>query len=211
MKDSSEYAPRLKKLINRIKREGGSSSKLEELDPTTSLLLACLTYNATENKARTALNRLRQSYVDFNELRVSRSAEVAEILGKTYPEADETSQQILAVLNEVYIKRDSLDLSEYTQGSKREAKSFFESLRSTNAYVSARVMLQGVGAHAFPVNPIMMEMLQKEDVVNPQADETDVQGFMERQISASQIQQSYALLRKYAEKNRGRKKTSKKQ
>lgn len=210
MKDSSEYAPRLKKLYNRLKRENGSSAKMEELEPVDALIMACLTETAPETKSRTALNRLRQSYVDFNELRVSRSAEIVEILGKTFPEAEKVAQKIIAVLGEVYERRDSLDLSDLPQGSKREAKAFLESLKTTTPYISARVMLQSIGGHAFPVHRQMMDMLLKEEVVNPNADMAEVQGFLERQISASQIQPTYAVLRKHADKGRSRSRRKKK-
>jgi len=208
MKDSTEYAQLLKKLCNRLKRKKSPPGPLEDLDPITALILACLSEVTTENKARTALGRIRSNFVDFNELRVSRVEEMVEILGKGFPLAKETSRRILSLLRQIYNKHDILSLENICEGSKRQAKTYLDSLEDTNSYIVARVMLQSVGAHAFPVHPQMMAMLLKEEVVAPDAEEAEIQGFLERQITSSQIRKIYPLLRKHADSFRGKRSKS---
>ena len=199
MKDSIEYAPRLKKLCNRVNREAGTTLKTDLIEPCTAMVLACLSAVTTENKARLGLSRLRHYFVDFNELRVSHVEEVTDLLGKGYPQSKEVARQIISLLKQTYNARDSLNLDDLREGSKRQAKAFFESLEGANAYIVARVMLLSIGAHAFPVHKQMLQMLRAENVVPTNANEADVQGFLERQIPASRNRKIYALLRRQAD------------
>lgn len=199
MKDSIEYAPRLKKLCNRVNREAGTTLKTDLIDPCTTMVMACLSAVTTENKARLGLSRLRHYFVDFNELRVSHVEEVADLLGKGYPQSKEVALQIISLLKQTYNARDSLNLDDLREGSKRQAKAFFESLEDANAYIVARVMLLSIGGHAFPVHKQMLQMLRAENVVPANATAANVQGFLERQISADQNRKIYALLRRRAD------------
>lgn len=210
MKDSAEHGAQLKRLCNRIRREMGTPTVPAGQDPTTELVLACLSASSTEGKARAALNRLRSNFVDFNELRVCRPEEIAEILGKNFPQGHGVAETILVVLRELFDLRDSLDLAEFAEGGKRDAKIFLERMENASPYMVASVMLHSLGAHAFPVNTGMMEMLRGEEVITRKADAANVQGFLERQLSATTIRKTYALLKKYADSYRGKAKASSK-
>ena len=208
MKDSAEHGLRLKKLCNRLKRSGGKVTIPSPNDPITELVLGCLSSHTTENKARTALNAIRNHFVDFNELRVGRADEVVELLGKGFPQAKAASKQILQLLNTIFARENCLELSELSDGGKRDAKLLLEQLDGADAYVVARVMLRSLEAHAFPVHEQLMNMLEGEEVIEPNVDVADVQGFLERHISVNDVQKTYALLRRHADRYRPNKKKS---
>jgi len=213
MKDSSEYGAKLKKLCNRLRRSGGKAEVWEGQDIVTEILLACLSVYTTESKARTALSKLRSSCVDYNELRVHRVSEVMEILGKNFPYSRDATKQLLALLQSVYDKEDCLDLEHLRGMGKREGKAYLESLDRASAYMVSRVTLFGLGGHAFPINEQMLTMLREEEVVDKNAVEAEVQGFLERHITASRINKVYALLRRHADEfkpSKGRSVTKKK-
>ncbi|KPK76007.1 MAG: hypothetical protein AMJ79_08710 [Phycisphaerae bacterium SM23_30] len=203
MKDSSEYAARLARLCNRLQRRGGKASVPELQDVTTELLLGCLSGYMTENKARSALNKLRSNFVDYNELRVTRPAEVVEILGRGYSQVRPAVEQMLCLLRSVFDEQDHLDLEHLKELGKREARSFLEELEGSTVYVVSRVMLRGLQGHAFPLHDQMLKMLRGEEVVEETADEATVQGFLERQISAKKILKVYTLLRRHADNFKG--------
>jgi len=208
MKGSNEYGTRLKTLINRLQRSGGAAAEPEIQDVTTELILACLSEYNSESKARAALNKLRNHFVDFNELRVSRSTEVIEVIDKNYHKAQTTTKRILQILRQAYEKTNSMDLESMHQMGKREAKSFFESLEGVTPYVTARVMMRGLGGHSFPVHGPMLKMLRAEEVVDPKAGAEEVQGFLERQIPSARLHKVYALLRRHADHFKGEKSLS---
>ena len=210
MKDSAEHSARLKRLCNRVRRELGAPTVGDPTEPTAELILACLSFNATEAKARAALNRLHSTFVDFNELRVCRPEEIVEVMGKGFPDARQATRSVLALLKELFDLNDSLDLSHLALEGKREARAFIEQMEHATPYVVARVMLNSLEAHAFPVNDQMMNMLRGEEVITAQADVANVQGFLERHIPATSIRKTYMLLRKYADSYRSKRKTTKK-
>ena len=199
MKDSSAYAAKLKRLSNRLKRAAAKSADTAAHDVVTEMLLACLSAHNTENKAKIALGRLRSNFVDYNELRISRTPEVIDVLGKNFNQPRDTTLQLIKLLRSLYDKQDSLDLEELRQLSKRDAKIFLESLDGADPYVVGRIMLRALGAHAFPINEQMLVMLRAEEVVAPDAALPEVQAFLERHISVNQVQKIYACLRHHAD------------
>jgi hypothetical protein len=205
MKDSSEYTARLKKLCNRLKREKGAASVMgdeEPADALTELVRACLTAGATEAKAQAALNKFNSYFVDFNELRVCRPEEMAEVLGNQFPAAKDIAVQILGLLNQIFARRDTLSLVDLAASGKREAKVFLESLEGITPYVVARVMLFSLSGHAFPLHEQMVAMLRGEEVIDSAAPLDDIQGFLERQIPAKNLIKTYRLLRRHADNYR---------
>ncbi len=197
MKDSVDYAANLKKLCNRLRRELGTPAKPDPLDPVSEILLACLTAYTTESQAKTALHHLQKAFVDFNELRVCRIDEIAEVFGARFPHAKDIAGQIITLLKQIFDRQDHLHL--FQSGGKREAKAFLESLEGSTPYLISRVMLYCLNAHCFPVNTSLLEMLRNENAIDPAAEPAVVQTFLERQIPASKIQKTYVLLRQYAD------------
>jgi hypothetical protein len=208
MKDSNEYGAQLKKMINRLQRSGGRAVEPEILDVTSELILGCLSEYNTENKARAALNKLRNHFVDINELRVSKSSEVIKVIGKNTVEARPTAERILQVLRQAFTQKHTMDLESLHQLGKREAKTFFESMEGITPYVVARVMMRGLDGHAFPLHESMLKMLRAEEVVDPQASPEEVQGFLERQITSARIHKVYTLLRRHTDHFKGDKSLS---
>lgn len=205
MRNSREHATVLSKLIRRIRREQGAAEEPELHDPLTELVLACLSFYAPEAKATAALSKLNGGFVDFNELRVCRENEIARMLGTAYPAARETSSLLITALKAIFEKQDDVSLDELHAMGKRDAKAYLESLEGLPAYVVARVMLRGLGGHSFPLHDKMLDMLRDEEAIDPNADVAEVQGFLERQITAKDILKHYMLLREYADNYDGKK------
>lgn len=199
MKDGNELAQRLKRLCAQVRRIGAAVEDVPEHDPTTELIMASLAQRTTESRARYALSRLQSCFADYNELRVSRPEDIADILGKTFPEAREVGRQITMLLRAVYDKRDHLDLSDLIGMGKREARQYLSELNGSSDYVTARVMLCSLKGHAFPVCDSMLAMLRTEGIVADAATLAEVQGFMERHIPARQGRKLFAQLTWYAE------------
>jgi len=203
MKNSVEYASRLKRLCNRLQRSGVKAAEADDADVTAELVLGCLSMYTTEGKACAALNRLRSYFLDLNELRVSRVPEVMEVLGKNFEHGREAAERVLQVLRSVFDKQDRMDLDNLRGMGKREAKTFLGDLDGTCPYVVSWVMLRALGAHAFPMHEGMLTMLRGEEVVQPTADMATVQGFLERQIPTERIKKVYSLLRRHADNFKG--------
>lgn len=202
MKHGKEYAKRVQKLFNKLRREQGSAftPTPPDPDPLNQLLLALLGESTTETKARTALNVLNQRMVDMNELRVSPVSDVAEIISDYIPDATRAAAAICRALNSVFDREHTVSLDTLVQKgreAKREAKQYLESLDGVGPYATATVMLNTLDAHAIPVDNLLLQVFKREKLVDPNAGVAEVQAFLERNISATEGPLFVALMKKY--------------
>jgi endonuclease III len=199
MKDSKKYSDKLLKLFRSLKREYGKVDKPKYDSSTDALVYAIVSENIADSAAQTAVKKLGRHFVDWNELRVSRPEEILEILGKDNPEnrriADALTQSLYAIFN----KYDMVSLDTLREMGKRQAKAMIEKLLPSSRFVVNYVMLTAMDGHAIPLTPRMLEYLKNNDLVHPEADVEDIEGFLERQITAQQAYDFYTVLRRQSE------------
>ncbi len=80
--------------------------------------------------------------------------------------------------------------------SRREARSYLESLAGVDPCSAASVVLYSLGGHAVPVDDDMLKYLRKEELIDPRAEIGEVQGFLERHVPAADAQAFTTLLRR---------------
>ncbi len=199
MKDSAKYAGKLKKLCTKLSKTYKVDDTPATNTPTEVLIIACLNSVTTESKALSAYKKLINAFTDFNDLRVCRTIEIVDIIGKSFPKSNEVASRITGTLNDIYARNHTVTLENLNEGGKREAKAFLESLPSSNHYINSLIMMKSLGAHAFPLCEPMLDMLRGEKVVNPTAKIDDVQGFLERQISSTNLHAIYSVIRQHSD------------
>ena len=198
MKGGADYAKRIKKLFGQLKRAHGKEFPDPPENLVEVLILAVLSQNASDRKARGALQRIIDNSVDMNEFRVTSPSDMPSVLGTEFPDSVNRSKALSAVLNEVFNRENCMDLSKVAQKSKRDARAYFESLPGSSPFVAAYVVLWGLGGHAIPVDDYLAAVLRKEELVDPTADPAEIQSFLERHISASDGRYYATLIRRYA-------------
>ncbi len=67
-------------------------------------------------------------------------------------------------------------------------------------------MLTSLQGHAIPLTKKMIEYLRSNELVHPDADEQQIEGFLAKQISAENAYEFYALLRRQSESRKARRK-----
>lgn len=204
MKRGSEYAKRVKQLYHQMARKLGKPQLPELADPLHQLIVGILSENTAESKAASLFKRIREQMVDLNELRVTPPMELAATIGNAVPLAREKAERIIRVLNEIRARQDSLDLSFLKLRGRREAREFLESLEGVGLYAAASVVVHSLGGHAIPVDFLTIYVLRKENIVDGSASQADVQGFLERNVSAAEGRAFSILLNRHvaAEGNR---------
>ncbi len=185
MKHGSEYARRVKRLFNLLIRKFGKPAAVDSVDPIEQLIIGILSACTSHAKAQAVFRRLRQQMVDLNELRVTPPMELAEAIGDSLPLAKDKAQRIVDALNAIRKRQDSLDLTFLRQRGRREAREYLESLEGVDSATAASVVLYSLGGHAIPVDELMLYILHKDEIVDSSADAAEVQGFLERHISAA--------------------------
>jgi endonuclease III len=185
MKHGGEYAKRLKHLFNRLIRKYGKPAPCELSDPLEQMLVAILNGNTSHHKATTAFRRLREQMVDLNELRVTPVCELADTLSRWVPYAETKAQRIVDLLSDIRRRHDTLDLSFLRQRGRREGREYLESLEGVDRAAAASVTLFSLGGHAIPVDELTLHVLKREEIVPPEAELVEVQGFIEHHVAAA--------------------------
>jgi hypothetical protein len=71
-------------------------------------------------------------------------------------------------------------------------------------------MLTALQSHAIPLTKGMIEYLRNNQLVDPESDEQQIEGFLAKQISAENAYEFYVLLRRRSESKKKKKKTVRK-
>jgi len=199
MRKGTLYARKIKKLCARLKKGRSVPQQGDPVDPVEQLLLGILHRGTALSRAERALARIRSAMVDLNELRVSTPSELVLLLGSGFPHATEKAKAIVTVLNQVFGRYHDLTLHALKTKGKRDARRYLERLDGADPAAVAGVMLFSLEGHAVPVDEVMLRVLREDELVDPKADVKEVQGFLERNVSAAKAYEMTTLLRRYSE------------
>ncbi len=193
-----DHAKALTSLLKKLKGRYEVVAPVKH-DPMDELLLGLLLWEATRPKAEAALKRLREAHVDDNDLRVTRPAQVAALLGKNYPRAEERAARLHAVLMDIYQREHKVSLERVMGMSKREAAKYIETLSGLPAFASARWQLVVLESHHMPVDERLLARLIAAGVLEEGDDVAKATGVLERHIRHEDALESHLLLQAWSE------------
>jgi len=199
MKNSKEYAQRLQKLYRELKRVHPKVEKTTYEDPAEALICGIISERLSENAAARALREIRTSFVDWNDLRVSRVEEIAEAMGGNATACRAAATSLTAALRGIFDEHHKISLAVLKKLGKRPAKEGLEKLDGVSRFVINYCMLTSMQAHAVPLTRNMIEYLRNNGIISQDADEEDIEGFLTRQVAAKDAYEFYALLRRESE------------
>lgn len=163
------------------------------------LLRGLLQWEATHAQARTAYEKILAAIVDYNELRVMLPHEIVGVLGPRFPRAEERAERIRAVLNDVFDREHALTLEHLRDMPKREARVYVESLTGITRFAIGRLMLLGLGAHAFPLDERLMTRLVAAGAVSDEGGVDGAAGRLERALRSGESREAYELIELWSE------------
>lgn len=199
MKDSKKYADKLLKTFRTLKRGHGKIAKPKYEFSTDALIYAIVSENMTDSAAGSAIKKLARHFVDWNDLRVSRDEEIVDVLGKDTAENQHVAETLTQSLNTIFNKYDVINLDAIKEAGKRQAKALLEKLLPSSRFVINYTVLTALDGHAIPLTPKMLEYIKNNELVQPDAAIEEIEGFLERQVSASQAYEFYAVFRQESE------------
>jgi endonuclease III len=192
--NAQKFAPLLKKIM----REHAAEPP-EAHDAVTQLIIGFLSWNASRRQAQSALNRISQTVVEHNDLRVSLEHEIVEMLGEAYPLAQERAVRLREALHAVFADQHTLSLDALADRNKKEVRAYLDDLPGTTQYVAAHVTLICFEGHAVPVDDRLAEALRHEGVVDADADVEHIGSFLERQIRAGSTLEACSALQAWVD------------
>ncbi len=199
MKDSKDYSPKVMKLYRSLKRQSGKSDLPAYGDPIEAVVDALVYECMPQPAAMRAVKRMKSHFVDLNDLRVSRKEEILDVFGDHSPAAEAGAGAITQVLNALFEKQNKVTLEPLRHEGKRQAKKELEEIAGITPFAVNYCFLTALDGHAIPLTGPMLDYLRDHDLVHPEASDSDIAGFLERQIAAADAYTFYLLLREEAE------------
>ncbi len=209
-------ASMIESLLKRAKASPVESPTQNEegaIDAIGELVLSFLLWEAPLTRARSAYKRLMDSVLNHNDLRVTRVEDITQILGKTYPLAQERTERMLIALETIFAREYTVSLDNAKTLGKREGRKYLESIDDTPPFVSARTSLVAFGSHAVPLDERTMARLIEAEVFEEGTTIESAQGSLERQVKAADALDFHQRMVDWMDKPAGasgRKKTTKK-
>ncbi len=200
MKNSRYYSSKLQKLFRLLKREYGKVQKVTFDEPVDAVIQAILSEIMTDSGAQSTVRKLASHFVDWNDLRVSRPDEITDVIGKENSDIKDTISILTQVLYAIYKRYDIISLKVLKGMGKRSARQALSKLEAISPFVCDYVMLTALQGHTMPLTAKITEYLKEQDFVHPDANETEIQAFLTRQIPASKAHEFFSLLRRESEK-----------
>jgi endonuclease III len=195
MKNSQDYSDKVQKFYRQLKREYGKVEKPDYADPVGALVYGIISELKSESWAQGAYKRILGHFVDFNELRVSRSGEILEVLGDDTAVTHRISSTLVEALRGLFRKYNTVSLDALENMSKRPARQVLSKIEGVSRFVVNYCMLMSLRSHAMPLTARMIEYLRSKELVHPESDEQEIEGFLMHQISASGAYKFYTYLR----------------
>jgi len=122
-------------------------------------------------------------------------------LSRKYPKV----QKVCRILNGIFNEYHKISLESLKKIGKRPAKQALEKIDGINRFVVEYCLLTSLGGHAIPLTDKMIKYLRNNELVNPDADDQQIGGFLAKQISAKNGYEFYALLRRESESTKVKK------
>jgi endonuclease III len=154
-------------------------------DPVAVLVQSMLLWQSTTDKAAAAYEKIRKSFVDWNDLRVSMPDEVIAVIGVRYPEADERCQRLRVVLRSLYRREHEMSFKGAEAAGKRSLRKYLESLEGIVSYAAERTLLVAFGGHAMPVDETLRLRLVEAGIVEDDADDEAAAALMLKHVKAA--------------------------
>lgn len=199
MKNSKDYAPRLQKLYRGLKRTHPKVEKTTYEDPIEALIYGVVSEQLSESSAQRAMKGFRDTFVDWNDLRVSRVEEIVEVLREDTATSRATAATLTAMLRSVFDEYHVLSLEALKKLGKRPAKKVIEDMQGVDHFAVSYCMLTALQGHAIPLTSKMAAYLKQNEIVAAEADTHEIEGFLTRQVSAKNAYEFYRLLRRESE------------
>jgi len=166
------------------------------------LVFSMLVWESSIEHALRAVTHIQDGLIDLNELRVCTPEELTRILPSRYPRSLERSQRLIRILNCIFMNENRLSLAHLHEMTKRDVIAYFRSLDGMPPFVSSRVILLGLGWHAFPVDDWLSKQLAKHGITDTKLDLYQQTQRLERLVRASDSLHYYTLIEHWAQSQR---------
>jgi endonuclease-3 len=179
--------------------KAGKAAEPEGRPVLEQFVYAVCREGTTRELADQAYNALRDRFFDWNEVRVSSTREVADVVDML-PGHETRAQRIISFLQEVFETTFSFDLEGlHKKGLKQAAKQLARYQRA-NDYGVAWVIQQSLGGHAIPLDAPTLRVLRRVGLIDEEGQDLEaVRASLEHQIPKARGPQFADMISEVAE------------
>jgi len=207
VKNATEFAKKFKTFRKKLPKE---EVVYRNHGPIGEVIYSHLLWNATAKQANAAYEKLMQAAVDMNDLRMNHVFEMVEIIGVSYPQAEERAKRLKSVLNAIYKREHNVTLDSLEGVGKRDVREYFETLNGITPFVCNRVISMSFEVAAVPVDDRTLDALIANNIVHEEVDVVETSAWIGRQVKATEVLEVHACLQAWVEVQPARKPVFKK-
>lgn len=130
-----------------------------------NLVFACVAENSTYDVAEKVFQSLSKDYFDWNEVRVSTLAELAEVM-KPLNDPEESATRLKRVLQSVFETHYTFDLEPMKKQNIGQSVKTITKYNGSTPYTVAFAVQQGLAGHSIPINTGLLESMRVVGVIS---------------------------------------------
>ncbi len=161
------------------------------------LLYACCLDGVAYEKADLAFQRIQEISIDWNEVRVTSAAEIAESM-VGFPEPRRSASNLRRVLQSVFESQYSFDLEHLKKQNLGKTIKELEKHSGTSPFVVSYVTQHALGGHSIPVDRGALDVMYIAEVIDEKEHEAGTVPGLERAIPKKQGIEFGSLLHQLA-------------
>ncbi len=129
-------------------------------DVIGALVQQILELGVPERGAKDAMKRLRDEFIDWNDMRVATVREIEDVLGARYPKVRERAEDLRHLLADLYTAFRRMDVSEALAGDGIETLRALPETSNIRRDFVDRALLLAIGLKVFPCDEEQLRLLK---------------------------------------------------
>ena len=174
----------VQKVITQLKKKYDTPGRRESLPVLEQLILAVLSDGTTTAKADAIFHRLKANYFDWNEVRVSAVVELQEHL-RDLPDPEQRAARLKGCLKFIFETTYGFELESLQKTPMKEVAKKFERMPGVTEYMVARVVRDGLGGTAMPLDTAAVRVLTRLGIIDEKTTPQVLSASLARQIQRS--------------------------
>jgi len=163
-------------------------------DLVDTFVHAYMLWQAPSGDAAQALKRLKAAFFDWNDMRVSLTSDITDVIGAKYWRAADRIGRMRDAMNGIYRREHKVCLDRLRTLMKKDAVNYMDTLPGMVPFVAHRVLLAGVDFHAVPVDEFGLQMLVQAGALPAGTSLSDAQGWVTRHVKAEEARDAHRAL-----------------
>ena len=160
MKEAKNFGDKVQQVARALKHKQQKCESPVYEEPVDAIVFAVLSEHTTSQQAQAAYKKIKEHFIDLNDLRVSRPEEIVEAAGSEAAITNQTAMNLISILKAIFEKYNMVSLADLKRQGKKQIRDAIAKYPGISEFVIDYCMLTAFGAHAIPLTDRMFEFLK---------------------------------------------------